>query len=153
MAGEGGCGGFSIRAGDADGGALQKPAGELQFADDRNAASAHRLQQREIGRNTGREDHQVAIFKRRRGLRLHRNAGGVGIRMLVDGAHLRSFFVQQTSGGDARTGHSYHHHKFSGQFQTSYLSFKVVSANSAMIRPRIQKRVMIFDSGQPSASK
>ena len=34
-----------------------------------------------------------------------------------------------------------------------YLSFNVVSANSASTRPAIQKRAMIFDSVQPSASK
>src|SRR5450755_64981 len=32
-------------------------------------------------------------------------------------------------------------------------SFNVVSANNAITRPAIQNRVMIFDSGQPSASK
>ncbi len=35
----------------------------------------------------------------------------------------------------------------------SYLSFNVVNANKAMTNPAIQKRVMIFDSCQPSASK
>ena len=34
-----------------------------------------------------------------------------------------------------------------------HLSFSVVSANSAMTSPAIQKRAMIFDSCQPSASK
>ena len=34
-----------------------------------------------------------------------------------------------------------------------YLNFNVVSANSAIISPAIQKRTMTFDSGQPSASK
>ena len=32
-------------------------------------------------------------------------------------------------------------------------SFNVLSANSAQTKPAIQNRVMIFDSGQPSASK
>ena len=34
-----------------------------------------------------------------------------------------------------------------------HLSFSVVSANSAITSPAIQKRAMIFDSCQPSASK
>jgi hypothetical protein len=34
-----------------------------------------------------------------------------------------------------------------------YLNFNVVKANNAITKPAIQKRVMILDSGQPSASK
>ena len=36
---------------------------------------------------------------------------------------------------------------------SAHRNFKVVSANSAITKPRIQKRTMIFDSCHPSASK
>ena len=125
-----------------------------------HAAPARRLERRQVGRHVGREHDQVAAFEH-----LGRSAGrrGCPIELAASGSWssgLRSvarttapcaragtaadatpdFFIPTTSALRAFDSHG-------------HLSFNVVSANSASTRPAIQKRAMIFDSVQPSASK
>ena len=135
---------------------LQKRRGQFHFADHRHAAPARRFERREIGRHVGREHDQVGALED-----LRRSAARTGCRVRGRPGNSSSGFrsVARTSAPSRseqrrrrQTGllHPDHQRLYALEL---HLSFNVVSANSASTRPAIQKRAMIFDSVQPSASK
>ena len=142
-------------------GPCRNGAGQFDFADHRTPRAA-RLRAAEVGRHIGREHDQVAAFEHlgrsaartgRRALETSRACGSwsSGLRSVArtsapcsrsrnSTAAMPDFFIPTTSVLSPLQFHR-------------YLSFNVVSANSASTRPAIQNRAMIFDSVQPSASK
>src|SRR5581483_9601694 len=63
LAGEGSGGGLSVGAGDGDDVALKKARGELDLADDRNAALAGLSEQRDVAGNAGTDHDQVLLLE------------------------------------------------------------------------------------------
>jgi len=151
-----------VGAGDADARSFEVIAGQLDFADNRHAPAAGGLERRQIRRHSGREDNQIRAFEHRRRLAEERNsesgqpAGGLRQlleRLQIGGHGPRPVAVQQFHRGQAGAAHARHEHPRAVEVNSSHRNFSVVSANSAITSPAIQKRIMIFDSGQPSASK
>ena len=152
VADQAGRGGLAVRSGDADHRALQERRGQFHFADHSHAARARRFERRQIGRHVGRKHDQ------RPSLRLGKQVQSVCSpesrhveRLQIGGAHRRRRARAETP-PRPRPDFSI---PTTRAFVPSivHLSFNVVSANSASTRPAIQKRAMIFDSVQPSASK
>ena len=161
VADQAGGGGLAVGAGDPDGPALEKRRSQLHFADYQGAALAGLFEWRQVGGHIGREHNQVAPFEDLRRLRREGNVepGQHRLRVVqlvqgleIGGAHDRAMACQQF--GCRHTG-SLHpdHQRFDPAQLQAHLNFNVVRANSAITRPAIQKRAMIFDSAQPSASK
>ena len=147
--------GLSVRTGDADDLALQKPAREFQIADHRDAAPAGLLREIQVGRHARREHHQIRSLERSGFLRLDGHAQLDKFRIchcgLIHCRHSRSLFHQQLHRRDAAARHS--DHDCSRTFHTLHRSFSVVSANNASSRPAIQKRMITLDSAHPNCSK
>ena len=75
---------------------------------------------------------------------------------VVGGGHASPARGAEARRGDAGSRESHDQHAFAFEFDSrthSYLSFSVVSENSAKTSATIQKRTMIFDSLQPASSK
>ena len=153
VAGERGGGGFAVGAGDA---AMVRPSRQgrqFQFADDGNAASRMRASsrrsaaRREKARSDRRPENACV------GLRQDGHARHFAQRFFVHGADLappwrcRNFNAATPERAMPTTT------IVSGLKVADHLSFRVVSANSAITNPAIQNRVMIFDSCHPSCSK
>ena len=147
-------GGLAVRAGDADNFALQEPARQFQIADDRNSPPANRLQDFQVGGHTRREHYEIRTLERRGFLRLDRHTQldklRVRHRRLIHCRHSRSLFHQQLHRRDAATRHPDHDRSRSIHF---HRNFSVVSANNAISRPAIQKRMITLDSAHPNCSK
>ena len=119
--------------------------------------AARRFERRQIGRNVGRKHDQVAAFEdlgrllRERDVQSSRTPGQLVQRLQIGGAdHARP--RARSNAAEATPDFFMPDHQRLYALEL-HLSFSVVSANSASTRPAIQKRAMIFDSVQPSASK
>ncbi len=155
MANKAGSGGLAVGAGDTDGAALEERCGEFDFTNYRHAAPSRLLERLEIGRDIGREHDELGRLENRGGLLGEwdvefADAGQFVERLEVGGAHHSALPDEQRCGSQTRLLHADHQRLFVLEV---HRSFSVVSANSASTRPAIQKRAMIFDSVQPSASK
>jgi len=79
------------------------------------------------------------------------------LRLLIHRSHDGAAIDTKLGRGDSCSGQPDDEHALSFQFESSphlrYLSFKVVSENSAKTSAKIQKRTMIFDSLHPMSSK
>ena len=78
------------------------------------------------------------------------DAGQFVERLEVGGAHHGALADEQRRRSHTGLLHADHQRLYALEV---HRSFSVVSANRASTRPAIQKRAMIFDSVQPSASK
>ena len=162
VADQAGGGGLAVRSGDADGAALQKRRRQFHFADHADAPRRAPLRAA-----AGRPAHRARARSGRSLRTLRAICGANGIRSRssdsrASGSSSSGFrSVARTSAPCAHAGTPPTRCPTSSsrrpalcalQFH-AHLSFNVVSANSASTRPAIQKRAMIFDSVQPSASK
>ncbi len=144
-----------LEPGDADGAALEERRGEFDFADDGHAAPSRLLERREIGRDVGREHDELGRLENLGSLLGERDVeftdtGQLVERLEVGRAHHGALAEEERRRSHAGLLHADYQRVCALKV---HRSFSVVSAKRASTRPAIQKRAMIFDSVQPSASK
>ena len=90
VAGQRGCGGLAVRAGDADDFALEEPACQFQIADDPDAAPAGACDDIEIRGNAGRQHDEIGIRERGFAFAAQRTSPTPAIRdrILIHCAHV-----------------------------------------------------------------
>src|SRR5260370_40381057 len=124
------------------------------MADDADARGAGVVERFEMVGAAGRRRNQVRRREGRAGLRREGDFQTIEQRRrrrhIRQGAHIRSSNVVSLRDEELHARESGFLHS---DHEYVHLSFSVVSAKSARTKPTIQKRTMIFDSDQPSASK
>ena len=164
MADQAGGGGLAVGAGDADGAALAETARPAPLRRSRSTPrAAGGFERRQIGRHVGREHDQIARprtppasaarteCRSRSSIRAASGSSSSGFKSVARTA--RALARPAARPPPSPISSAPPPARFGPLSSITYLSFNVVSANSASTRPAIQKRAMIFDSVQPSASK
>ena len=152
-AGERGGGGFAVGSGDADVLPLRNGAASSNSPITGIPARADRPEQIKIGRDARRD----APSDRRRSndcvrLRFDRDPRARLPSVFHPPLAPSRLFRAAALRLRCRIRHADHHYFSSSRsmsLEYAHRSFNVVSANSAITRPAIQNRVMIFDSGHP----
>ena len=142
--------GFSVRAGDADDLAFQEPAREFQIADHAHAAARERFRTSRSAGTPGESTISSASAKRS-GSAARRDTPRLGDRILIRRAASRSRPSRATTPPPPRRCAPSRPPRLlrlpaSSQFQRR-------QREQRQINPAIQKRVITFDSCQPSCSK
>jgi hypothetical protein len=166
VTGEGGGGGFAVGAGNGEDGTQEEIAGELEFADDRDAGGAGGGDGRGVDGHAGGDDKELVGGGEEGALGLvlgdagGDEGAGFGEKIKgfgVAGSDVGAVLVEELDGGDAGTSQAEDDNGGAAEIYTCYLhghlNFRVVSANRAKTSPAIQNRMMTFDSSQPRASK
>src|SRR5690242_17635955 len=118
----------------------------------RHARAGHdQILRREVRARIAAKGKRTADFAQ-----FERSAAKLLLRPVVNGRHAGAARGAKARRGDAGSRQPHDQHAFAFEFDSrthSYLSFNVVSENSANTSATIQKRTMIFDSLQPASSK